>query len=242
MTKKNFLQGILSIVMIFGLTVVGCDNGTTSSTGTNPTDVEAKVAVTGIELNQSAIGIPVGKTATLTATITPSDAADKKVTWESDNPHVTVSATGPVDAGEVTITPEYENATATDTAIITVTTEDGNYVKTCEVTITLGIVPVTGVTLDKYTLDILAGETATLNATILPVYATDKQVTWESDNPHVTVSPTGFVNTGKVTISAEHATAGETAIITVTTEDESKTSTCKVTIIAKPVPVTGITE
>ena len=80
MTKKNFLQGILSIVMIFGLTVVGCDNGTTSSTGTNPTDVEAKVAVTGIELNQSTIGIPIGKTATLTAAITPSDAADKKVT------------------------------------------------------------------------------------------------------------------------------------------------------------------
>jgi len=83
------------------------------------------VAVTGISLDKSELSLAVEKTATLTATVTPSDAANQNVTWTSDNTAVaTVS-----DAGLVT-------AIAVGTANITVTTEDGAYTATCAVTVT----------------------------------------------------------------------------------------------------------
>lgn len=82
------------------------------------------VAVTGISLDKSELSLAVEKTATLTATVTPSDATNQNVTWTSDNTAVaTVS-----DAGLVT-------AIAVGTANITVTTEDGAYTATCAVTV-----------------------------------------------------------------------------------------------------------
>jgi len=83
-------------------------------------------------------------------------------------------------------------------------------------------VAVTGVSLNKATTSIVvAGDTETLIATVLPAGATNKAVIWESDNAAATVDSSGVV-TG---ISAG------TAIITVTTVDGNFTATCTVTII-----------
>lgn len=81
-------------------------------------------------------------------------------------------------------------------------------------------VSVTGVSLDKTTLTLNIGESATLNATVAPSDATNKKVTWTSDKESVAT-----VSDGKVTAVA----AGECQI-TVTTEDGSKTATCAVTV------------
>ena len=86
--------------------------------------------------------------------------------------------------------------------------------------------PVTGVTLDKSTLSLEVGDTATLTATVEPSDATDTSVTWSSDNTDVATVD----QTGKVT-----AKAAGTANITVTTTDGSKTATCAVTVTA-PAP------
>ena len=82
-------------------------------------------------------------------------------------------------------------------------------------------VPVTGVTLDKTTLELFTGGSATLTATVQPDDATSKNVTWQSDNANVAT-----VENGKVT-----AKAAGTATITVTTEDGCKTATCQVTVL-----------
>ena len=82
-------------------------------------------------------------------------------------------------------------------------------------------VPVTGVTLDKTTLELFTGGSATLTATVQPDDATNKNVTWQSDNANVAT-----VENGKVT-----AKAAGTATITVTTEDGCKTATCQVTVL-----------
>ena len=82
------------------------------------------VAVTGITLDKSKLEMKKGESLNLVATITPSTATNKNVTWTSSNEKVaTVSKEGIITA--------IEEGTTT----ITVTTEDGNKVAKCEVTV-----------------------------------------------------------------------------------------------------------
>ena len=177
------------------------------------------VSVTGVTLNKTSTSIQVGGTETLTATVSPKDAANKKVTWKSSN-----AAIASVDAnGKVTGVKAGE-------ATITVTTEDGGKTATCKVTVSDKEIKVTGVKLNKSETSLLVGGNETLTATVLPEGATNQNVTWKSDKPEIaTVDANGKVTAVKV---------GE-ATITVTTEDGGKTATCKVTV--KPNLVSEIT-
>ncbi|MCR4566102.1 MAG: Ig-like domain-containing protein [Bacteroidales bacterium] len=92
------------------------------------------------------------------------------------------------------------------------------------------VMPVTSVSLDKdvctvHTID----STFTLTPAVLPEEATSKAVRWESSNPSVAKVD----ENGRVT-----AKGNGSATITVTTEDQSKTATCEVTVAQW---VTGIT-
>ena len=83
----------------------------------------AKV-VTGVKLDKETLALYTGDSATLTATVEPSDAANQNVTWQSNNANVATVQNGTVTAvgaGETTIT---------------VQTQDGNYTATCHVTVT----------------------------------------------------------------------------------------------------------
>ena len=91
-----------------------------SMKGTKPTEV----SVTSVSLNKSTLDIKVGETATLTATINPTNATNKNITWESDNTQIATVDT----AGKVTAIKE-------GTAKITVKTKDGNHTATCIVTV-----------------------------------------------------------------------------------------------------------
>lgn len=93
-------------------------------------------------------------------------------------------------------------------------------------------VAVESVSLDQQTLTLIEDETATLTATVSPEDATNKNVTWTSDNPDVAT-----VEGGTVT-----AVAVGSANITATTEDGGHTATCAVTVNAKqPEVKTGYT-
>lgn len=81
-------------------------------------------------------------------------------------------------------------------------------------------VPVTGVTLSSQADALLAGGTITLAEDILPSTASDKSVTWSSDNPSVATVFNGVV-TGEST---------GTANITVTTVDGNYSATTTVTV------------
>lgn len=82
-------------------------------------------------------------------------------------------------------------------------------------------VSVTSVSLNKSTLDIKVGETAALTATINQTNATNKNVTWKSDNTQIATVDTA----GKITAIKEG-----TAKITVKTKDGNYTATCIVTV------------
>ena len=179
------------------------------------------VSVTGVTLNKTSISLLVGDSETLTATVSPKDAANKKVTWKSSN-----AAIASVDAnGKVTGVKAGE-------ATITVTTEDGGKTATCKVTVSDKEIKVTGVKLNKSETSLLVGGNETLTATVLPEDATNQNGTWKSDKPEIaTVDANGKVTAVKV---------GE-ATITVTTEDGGKTATCKVTVSDTEIKVTGVT-
>jgi hypothetical protein len=159
----------------------------------------------------------------LTATVSPSNATNKEVIWSSSNTAVaTVNSSG------------YVTAVSTGTATITVVTRDGNKSANCSVTVyPSSTVLVTGVSLDKTSLAMKVGDSAvTLNATISPSNATNKEVTWSSSNTSVaTVSSTGSVS----------AVSTGTSTITVTTKEGSKTATCTVTVSASTAPKTDYT-
>ena len=188
------------------------DGGKKATCSVKVTASSSPVAVTGVTLDKSTLTMTVGEDVTLKATVKPDDATDKTVTWASDKTSVaTVDENGKV------------SAKAAGTAVITVTTKDGGKTAKCTVTVKAASVAVTGVSLDKTTLTLTEGESATLKATVKPDDASNKQVTWSSDKESVATVD----ENGKVT-----AKAAGTAVITVTTKDGGKKATCSVSVTA----------
>lgn len=91
-------------------------------------------------------------------------------------------------------------------------------------------VPVTSVSLDKDSIELWPDRTATLTATVAPNNATNKNVSWSSSNTSVATVADGVVT----------AKAVGSTIITVTTQDGSKTDTCEVTVVAMPTFLSGL--
>lgn len=169
----------------------------------------APVKVNRITLNKTSSKLFLGKTTTINATVSPSNANNKGVKWTSSNSKVaTVDSKGVVTAKGV------------GTATITCTAKDGSNVKaTCKITVSR---PVTKITLNKTKANIKKGKKLTLRASVSPFFATNKNVTWKSSNPSVaTVNSKGVVTAKK---------AG-TVTITCTAADGSKVkATCKITV------------
>ena len=180
------------------------------------------VAVTGVLLDQVECDLGVGSTVTLTATVLPADATNKKIEWSvAPKGIVEISAkenvctVKAVKAGDVTVTAK---------------TEDGGKTATCK--ITAKPVSVTGITLDPPTLKLPLGTSGTVTAAVLPENATNKTVTWTAE-PADAVELTDNKN-GSCTVKA--LTKG-TVTVTAKTEDGEKTAACEVECT---VSVTGI--
>lgn len=184
------------------ITVTTSDGGYTASCF-----VEVVQLATSVSLDFTSITLNAGKTKTLVATVAPTTASDRTVTWKTSNKKIaTVSSKGVV------------TAVAAGTANITATSGDGNAVVTCKVTVTQ---PATGVSLSAKSAKVAIGKTSTLVATVSPANAYNKLVSWKSSNTAVaTVTDAGVVKGIK---------AG-TAKITATTSDGKFTATCSVTV------------
>ena len=192
------------------ITATSIDGGKTASC--KVTVSEAGISVTGVAVEPSSASLKVGETISLTARITPDNATDHDVSWESDKPEVaSVNAAGKVTArGE-------------GTAVITVTTADGGKKAQCTIQVSAASIPVSGVKVDPDKATLEVGQTLSLDAQISPENATDHVVSWHSDKPEIAeVSASG-----KVT-----AKAPGTAVITVTTADGKKTASCIITVSA----------
>lgn len=181
-----------------------------NKTATCVVSVQAStVSVSSITLNKSKLELQVGETETLVATVIPTDATTKTVTWSTSNANVATVVNGK-------ITPKSEG-----TAIITATTVDGGMTATCEVVVKGANIPVESVALDKNSLRLWTGDTATLQATIYPLNASNKNISWASSNESVATVD----NAGNIKAKSKGSTT-----ITVTTNDGDKVASCVINV------------
>ncbi len=177
------------------------------------------VSVTGVSIAQDSYDVNLNGSTQLSATVEPSNATTKAVTWSSSDTSVVTVSTSGVATG-------LKEGSAT----ITVTTQDGGFTDTCTVNVVK--VSVTGVSLNKSSISLQAGQSFTLTASVLPQNASNKDVTWSSDNTSI-----ASVTSGKVSAVG----AGKTNV-KVTTVDGGFTATCEVTVIESPqtIPVESV--
>lgn len=176
------------------------------------------INVESISLNKDNLTLEEGATEQLKATITPSDATYRTVTWTSSNDSVaSVDNSGNVTAKSI------------GTAVITATTKDGKSAE-CVVTVKQKEIAIQYIYLDHGSLSMMKGRSVQITAYIGPDNTTfSKTVKWSSNNESVaTVDSDGNVTAiaaGKATITAETV--------------NGKTATCSVSVYENP--ITGIT-
>lgn len=210
-----------AVILIAGVSS-GCGkdeptpSGGNGSNETGPTTV----AVTSVSLNKQTLSLVEGNSETLTATVAPSDATNKAVSWKSSD----ASVASVDNSGKVT-------AVKAGSATITVTTTDGSKTATCYVTVTAKTIEVNNVGLDKSEMEMVAGDSYQFTVTIKPDNASDKTLSWSSSDENVATVD----NTGKVTAVSEGKVT-----ITVKTSNPAQSASCDITVKAASIPVTGV--
>jgi uncharacterized protein YjdB len=168
------------------------------------------VPVESVSIDPVSGSVNTGSTFQLTADILPVDATNKSVQWSSSNNNIaTVSSTGLVTGitqGEV---------------VISVKTSDGDKTATSQITVNFVHIPVSGVTINPTSYTVNSGGTVQLSASVLPANATNKNVSWSSDNTAVaTVNSSGLVT----------GVALGNANISAVTDEGGKTASCAITV------------
>ena len=156
------------------------------------------IQILNVSMDKSSLDLSEGDTASVVATIYPTNATTKMLKWTSSNTSVaTVDSKGNVIAGS---TKGY--------AIITASATDGSGKFAECVVLSKPKIHITGLTINYGTsLDLLAGDSTYLKASVLPANASTQSVTWASSNTaFATVDPaTGLLRglaLGEATITA----------------------------------------
>ncbi|MGI6695117.1 MAG: Ig-like domain-containing protein [Christensenellales bacterium] len=188
---------------------------------------EAEYTITSVAVNPDTVSVKKGETKSFTANVTGTGDYNNTVTWSVIDK--TSSGTTISGSGTLAVAAD-ENAT---TLTVKATSKgDSAIFGTATVTVKEAVVAVTEVTVTPATLTLTAGgATETLTATVLPAEATNKDVTWASNNEAVATVANGVVTP---------IAAGQ-AIITVKTVDGNYQATCTVNVNAATVAVTGVT-
>ncbi len=182
--------------------------------------VQEQNAPTSVSLDKTNLTVFKGASQTIKATINPSNATNKSVTWTSSNNNIATVSNGKITGKN--------NGTAT----ITAKTSNGK-TASCKVTVK------PAVTLNKTFLALGKGETYKLNAKV-DSSISNKTVAWRTSNSKIaTVDKNGnvkTVGTGKVWITAKASNGGEQACTI-----DVKNAPSKVTI-SKGVVTIGVGE
>lgn len=143
----------------------------------------SKIHITSIAFDKTSLKMNKGGNATLRVTYAPSNTnEDKGLTWTSNNESV-----AKVDNGKITA---INHGKTKICAFLKVNTS----VKQC-IEVTVEEVHVTGINLDKTTVNLDVGKTSPLKATVVPSNTSDdKTIVWSSSNENVAT-----VSGGKIT-------------------------------------------
>ena len=183
--------------------------------------VISSVLITSLTLNKSELALNVGEEETLTVTGAPSNATNKTLAWKSSNPEVaSVNSSGKVIAA------------SKGTAVIRADSTDGSG-KYVSCVVTVNNIQVLNVSLDKSSLDLSEGDTASIVATVYPANVTNKTLKWTSSNSSVaSVDSKGNIVAGGI--------KGYAIITATATDGSGKFAEC--VVLSKPkIHVTGLT-
>ncbi|MDD3063244.1 MAG: Ig-like domain-containing protein [Massilibacteroides sp.] len=177
----------------------------------NATDVP--VFTKSVRLDKTTLNLKTDATARLTATVSPSNATNPKVSWNSSDPSVAT-----IEDGTLT-------ALKAGSTTIQAITNDGYYIASCLITVTssgTGTIPVENITLGETSVTLKPGDVYTPTVVIHPENATNRTVHWSSsDTDVIEITVNGVI----------FAVAIGNAVLTATTEDGRHTATvnCEVT-------------
>jgi uncharacterized protein YjdB len=161
----------------------------------NVTVTGAVIPVDSVRLNKSEPFVMyIGDDSILTAFVYPENADNRDIIWHNSNPEAATFENGIV------------HGVGRGTTVITAFSAcDVNLYAALEITVTDKNVPVEEIVLPVASAAMPAGKSKTLTPTVLPADATDKTLSWESDNPGVATVDNGVIT----------ANAAGTAVITV---------------------------
>lgn len=186
---------------------------------------EQTVPVTSVSITQTTVEMVIGETFQLDASVLPSDATDKTVSWTSSQQSVaTVSSSGLV--------------TAITEGISTITAVAGRKSATCSVIVKKKVIAVESISIDKTELRLVEGEKATLIATVEPENATDKAISWSSSDFDIVTVNIG-ADVGFDTRC--YVLAVKEGVATITAKSGDKSVSCTVTVEKRFIPVQSIT-
>ena len=214
----------VAIVVNGTVTAVGPGTATITATAADGSGVSAncvvtvsKVSVESVTLSSRTLTLNVGGSSILTATVTPDNVEDRSVVWMSSDSRVATVVDGVV------------TAVGPGTATITVSTVDGGKTATCTVTVKG---EVTGIELDRSSVSMTAGDSVTLEYSLLPEGTGGYTVSWSSSDTSVAT-----VSNGRIT-----AVGPGTATITATVGGTQLSAVCSVTVVGSSTETGTTTE
>lgn len=128
--------------------------------------------VISVSLDKESAELFVGQSLKLMATCTPVDADNTNILWSSTNPNIAIVSDGIVTAKSI------------GRAFVIARSVNGKETK-CEINVVP--TPVKSLSLNKTELNLTKDKTYKLECTILPENATNKELTWKSDNEEVAI-------------------------------------------------------
>lgn len=202
------------------------DNGTITSNDLTVSVVPATVEATGISISPNpatTLYVADGKnTVKLTATAAPEGSSLKDLTWSSDKENVaSVDSNGLVTAKAV--------GTATITAKAKDSVTDKELTQTIDITV--APIQVEKIELSETSSTMTVKDTKTITATVLPVTASQKALTWQSSDASIVSVAVDSADSSKVIITANKV---GTADITATAVDGSNVSAKYTVTVTEP--------
>ena len=221
--KKIIIYSVLIAILAFPLfTCKGSDDGGGGDGDGNNT---ITVPVNGVSLSGD-IEVSMGKTGSITATVSPGEASNKSVKFTSDPPGIITIPSSGNSGIAITVTPVKAGR-----ATVTVTAGGGEfpeYTDTCEVTVKAATTPGPSISIrESSPLSKQVGDSpVTLHCETYPEEDAES-VEWDSEDEDIaTVSPAGVVN---------FLAVGETKV-TVTSNISSLSASITVKVSAKSGP------
>ena len=175
----------IALILLLGLAVYSCNKAESKPQ-------EENVPVLSVSVSPQEISLRVNESATVVASVIPSNATDKTVKWSSEDTSI-------ASVGEDGV------VTALNYGTVSIIAAANGVKGICRVS----VLPngVNSVSVSPSAVTLTSGDTYTLTASVLPEDASDKSLKWESSNSSVaTVNENGIVLAvapGNATISAK---------------------------------------